>query len=118
MGRYSAARDLDLSTKAKWYVVANRTEAVIYEDNDEQKFKFVNRLENKSGAKTETELSSDKPGKVISRGGSKTIHHSLDSRFHKHEESAKKFARRIAVQVERAYREKRFRNLILAAEPH
>lgn len=118
MGRYSAARDLDLEIKTRWYVVANRSSAVLYEDNNTAKFRFLNRLSNSKGSLFNVDLTSDKPGKTISSAAGGTIHHSLERRATQHDEVAKKFAKKIAANLETAYREKRFKDLVLVAEPH
>lgn len=118
MSNYSAARDLDLNNKKRWYVVANRAGAVFYSDGDGGKFHFIARLENEKGRLTESELDSDKPGKGFSSGGGGTIHHGLDRRSKHHEAAAKDFAGRIAVELEAARREDRFSELVLVAEPH
>lgn len=117
MGKYTAARDLDLSVKTRWYVVANRTEAVIYQDGSDHQFRFVQRLSNVEGKETESQLASDKPGKGSSSAGNGTIHHAL-GRNNKHETAAKKFAGQIVHALEVGKKESRYTDLVLVAEPH
>ena len=118
MGKYSAARDLDLSNKTQWYVVASRTGAVIYASGTNRKFQFLERITNPRGHLTETELDSDRPGRGFSSASSGQIRHALDRRSHRHEEQARRFARLLGKTLERAHREARFGSLVLVAEPH
>ncbi|MDR3606635.1 MAG: host attachment protein [Oligoflexia bacterium] len=118
MGKYSAAMDLGLNTRVRWYVVANRTDAVFYGRGKDKKFHFIDRLTNKRGHLRETELVSDKPGTGFSSAGGGTIHHGLDRRFEQHEQVAQRFARKIAFILDSAYRAENFRDLVLVAEPH
>jgi protein required for attachment to host cells len=111
-------RNFFQSIQPVWYVVANRTEAVIYREGRDHHFQFIQRLSNASGKKTETELDSDRPGRGSSSAGSGTIRHSLDRRFHRHEEMAKRFARRIVRTLEAGNLEGRFGAVVLVAEPH
>ena len=118
MGKYTAARDLDLSVKKRWYVVANRTDAVFYKDTRDHKFAFVERLGNPAGKLTEMELDSDKPGRGFSSASNGSIHHSLDRRSHRHEKVAKDFARKIADSLEEAFKGDHMNEVVLVAESH
>lgn len=118
MGKYSAARDLDLSNSVRWYVVANRVATVIYKDRPGHPFKFVERLCNPEGRKTETDLDSDRPGRGFSSAPGSAIRHGLDRRHVHHEQSAKKFAALIGKVIAQADREDRFGKLVIVAEPH
>lgn len=101
-----------------WYVVASRTGAAIYEDGEDKRFRFIERLENKKGQLTEGELDSDKPGRGFSSGGGGVVSHGLDRRSQQHELVAEKFAKRIAEVLLAARTERRFSDLVLVAEPH
>jgi protein required for attachment to host cells len=118
MSKYSAARDLDLTTQVTWYVLANRTGAVIYRDSPERHFQFVERLTNLTGKIQEMELDSDRPGRAFSSAPGGQVRHSLDRRNNRHEASARRFASQIGNVLEAAYREERFNELVLVAEPH
>lgn len=107
----------NLDLKKKWYVVANRTEAVIYREGSEHTFEFVNRISNPAGAEQEQNLDSDKPGRGFSSAQG-SIHHSLDRHSHRHEDVAKKFALKIGKLLEDAKRDGEFTELVFAAEPH
>lgn len=102
----------------KWYVVANRTGAVIYQEAAGEKGRFVCRLTNPSGSFTESDLDSDKPGRKFSsvRGG--TPHHGLERRSNRHEEIAKRFAAEISRRLVAGRADHLYSELILAAEPH
>lgn len=118
VSKYSAKHYLDLINKDRWYIIANRTKAVVYINGSDQKFHFVERISNIQGCLSETELDSDKPGRIFSSAANGCFHHSLDRRHHRHEHVAKKFAKEIATFLERAQRELRFGTLVLVAEPH
>src|SRR5690242_1121237 len=96
MGKYSAARDLDLTNRTIWYVLASRGEAAFYADRPESEFDFIDRLTNKRGARHEIDLVSDRRGRIASSAGGGTIRHAVGGDSVHHEESAKKFARKIA----------------------
>jgi protein required for attachment to host cells len=101
-----------------WYVLANRTDAVFYEDFGDQKFRFKERMKNKKGHLTEGQLDSDRPGSGVSSAASGSIRHSLDRTFHHHEQVASRFATGIARFLSRKQRAGLFDSLILVAEPH
>ena len=118
MGKYSAARDLDLSIKDRWYLVANRSDAVIYRDRRGRPFEFVERFLNPSARLTESELVSDRPGRTFSSVRGSSVHNSLDQRYIHHERSAELFAKKLAGVLDRALHEERFSELVVVAEPH
>lgn len=118
MGKYSAARDLNLANNTRWYVVASRTDAAIYKDGPDQKFQVVDRFSNAKGALLESEMVSDRQGRVFSTGGGGIFHHTLDRRDHHHELAARRFAKKIAKVIMAAYQEHRMGNVVLVAEPH
>ncbi|MBU6153522.1 MAG: host attachment protein [Bdellovibrionales bacterium] len=101
-----------------WYVLANRSDAVFYEDHKDQKFKFKERLKNRKGHLTEGQLDSDRPGSGFSSAGGGTIRHGLDRTFQHHERVASAFANVIANLLARRKREGALDALILVAEPH
>jgi protein required for attachment to host cells len=101
-----------------WYVLANLSGAVIYEDFRDQKFKFIERMRNSRGRLTEGQMDSDRPGRGFSSAGSGTIRHGLDRTFHHHEQDAVRFARTIANHLTRKNKEEAFQSLVLVAEPH
>lgn len=118
MGKYSAARDLDLSVKTRWYVVANRVEAVLYRDRPEHPFEFVERLSNPKGRLTEAELDSDRPGRSFSSAPGSTVRHGLDQRHVHHEQAAVQFAHHIGQVLWHALLDHQFARLVIVAEPH
>lgn len=111
----------DTPDRAPWkkrrYLVANRTDAVIYAENEDGGLHFVRRLRNPSGRRHENTLVSDRPGSVQSSAG-KTIRHALDRNSLHHEEKAKKFAARIVRNLWKEHEHGDCQGLILVAEPH
>jgi protein required for attachment to host cells len=114
-GNFKSPSPIVFSSSVRWYVLANRSEAVIYKDTDSDKFKFVQRLNDPKGKLKESELDSDRPGRGNS-GGSASF--SLDRTFHHHEVEAREFAKKIAVSVTEATRDGRVDEIVLACEPH
>jgi protein required for attachment to host cells len=121
MGRYTAARDLDLRVRKTWYLVANRAEARIYEDVPRRGFGLVSKLDNPEARLMESDLDSDRPGSVVSsspgRNGRGTFKHGLGRGSVHKENLALRFAGRINRQLEQGAHEARFVDLVLVAEP-
>jgi len=117
MGKHALTPNMNLGTKVRWYLVASRTEAVIYEDNADKKFAFVERISNPDGQLKESELDSDKPGTGFSSAAGGGIHHALDRRSSRHEQVAKKFALKVAKALDLGSRKRKVDDLIIAAEP-
>lgn len=101
---------------AQWVVVANRTSAVFYLNGSDQKFHFVGRLSNKKGRRTDHELVADRPGRVFASGGG-SLRHALEAPQSRKEHIAHGFAGRIAATLDEGLRLKRFKTLVLVAEP-
>jgi len=101
-----------------WYVLANRTHAVFYEETRNQEFKFRHRMKNPKGHLTEGQLDSDRPGSGISSAAGGTIRHGLDRTFHHHEQNALRFAHAISSRLLEEKRQDSFQGLVLVAEPH
>ncbi len=119
MGRSSAARFLDMSQKTQWVVVATRTRAVFYSvDHRGEKLQFIKRLSNEEGRFADSKLGSSRPGTGFSSAAGGTIHHALDRGFTRHEIVARRFARKIADELSVDRRQRRFRDVVLVAEPH
>jgi len=105
-------------TKIRWYLLANRVSAVLYEDLPEAPFSFVERMKNPKGHALEGQLDSDRPGMMRSSAGGGTIHHGMDKTFQHHERAAQKFAKAIAHKLLEKKRKQKFTELVIAAEPH
>ncbi len=103
---------------SRWYVFANRTEAVFYRDLPEHRFLFINRIKNPKGHLLEGEMDSDRPGTGMSSAGGGTIRHGLDRTFMHHEQNAERFAGVIARALTSAERALAFNELVIIAEPH
>jgi protein required for attachment to host cells len=111
-------RFLPADAPKRWYVVASRVEATVYQDSNGKKFETVKTMLNPDGAKFESELDSDRPGRGTSSAGGGTIRHSLDRRFDHKEKSATNFASLIAKTLGSAASRKEVTELVIAAEPH
>ena len=118
MKRYTSIDMFDPKKLQNWFVVANRIEATIYSEEKDHQFHFINRLLNPNGSLLESELDSDKPGTGLSSSGAGTIHHSLDHHFHKHEQTAIRFAIRIGKFLSVAAKKNLFKEITIVAEPH
>ncbi|MBI3556262.1 MAG: host attachment protein [Deltaproteobacteria bacterium] len=117
MNKQSPAQYLNLGSKVTFYVVASRTEAVFFSVGDEQAFRFVERLSDEKGALHESELVSDRPGRGLSSAGNGVVRHAVGHGETHREQLAKKFAARIAAALDTARAQKRFTEVVLAAEP-
>lgn len=100
------------------YLIANRTDAVIYAEKEGGGLAFLRRLRNPSGRRHERDLVADKPGTGRSSAGNGTIHHALDRNSMRHERSAEAFAAVVARAIGRECEESTCRGLVLVAEPH
>jgi len=94
MGKYSAARDLDLVNHTRWYLIANRGAGVIYRDRPGQAFEFVERFVDHGH------------GRLAEKDGDAA-----------HSQAAAHFAQRIAKTLEVAATGQRFGRLVVIAEP-
>lgn len=111
-------RFLGSLAEKRWYIVANRSEAVFYRERKDHLLQFVKRLSNPLGRKTEKELVSDRPGRGFSSSANGSIRHALDRRSNHHEKSARDFARQIAKFLNSAQQDALFSELVLVSEPH
>ncbi len=116
MKRYTTTDLFKPKIHQKWYVLANRSDAVIYFEGKDHQFHFVDRLDNPSGHLTEGELDSDRSGSTFSTAT--LFHHSLDRHNEKREQIAIRFAARIGKFLARAARANKFEEVTLIAEPH
>lgn len=100
-----------------FYILANRSGVIFYEESRKVPFHFTFRMTNDEGSKMESEITSDRPGRQASSMGfgNRTA---LEPQTKKHEVIAQKFAAQIAEVITVAHRTNKFGRLILAAEPH
>lgn len=117
MGRVGIPKGFDPQRIRHWYLVANRKEAVLYEGQPGNDFRFLRRLENPQGKLTERELVADRPGRVFASARSGT-RHAYEPRSLYHEEVARQFARRIGKVLEKDALQEEFSDLVILAEPH
>jgi protein required for attachment to host cells len=117
-GNYERITVRPKKAKHRWYVLANRVGAVIYEDLPDAPFHFVERMTNPKGHALEGQLDSDRPGMMRSSAGNGTIHHGMDKTFRHHERAAAFFAKAIARKLLAKKRTGKFTEIVIAAEPH
>ncbi len=103
--------------KKNWYVLANRSESVIYASDAREPMRFIARLENPAGKLTEKELTSDRPGRGASSAGNGSVRHGLDKREHQHEKVAREFAKQVAIAIDQAVAQHAMEDWVLVAEP-
>lgn len=102
-----------------WVVVFNRTEAKIYQHTAANKpLTLVRRLENPLGREKNRAMTTDKPGRELTRFGSTKIGHSLNSELDPHEDAAIQFMRTLASSLELDRAKGSFERLTLVADPH
>ena len=106
------------SLPVTWFVLSNRTQTNVYVEGEDRKLHFVSQFLNLEGSLKEKAFDSDRPGSSVSSAGRGSIHHGLDRTFDHKEESAIKFGKRIAENLQRSLNEQLFDELILVAEPH
>ncbi len=116
MGKIMLPKGFNPQVTRRWYLVANRTEALIYEGPLNGSFHYVKRLKNKKGKLREGEFSSDRIGRVFasSRSG---IRHGLEPRTLRHEIVAADFAKKIAMVIDKAVLREECSDLVVLAEP-
>lgn len=102
----------------RWYVVANRTDAIIYRDGENKKFQPVEHLLNPEGNRKERDLDSDRPGKSNSNAPHTAYKHPMVSEHQRHDETVRKFSNRISRTLDSARSQGQFDELVLVAEPH
>jgi protein required for attachment to host cells len=118
MGKVTLPRGFDPKLITHWYLVANRTEAVIYEGKLNGSFHFVKRFENPRGSLAEKELGGGKPGRSFSSARGSGVRHGLAPRTFQHEEVAVQFARKIGRAMDAAALKNEMSSLVVIAEPH
>jgi len=113
---------LDLTVRKTWYLVANRSEARIFQDQPRRGFGLVSTIENPEARLPEAEFDSDRPGRIFSsttagRGTHTTIKHGLGRGPVRKEGEAIKFATQIVRYLEQEAQQRSFEGLVLVAEP-
>jgi protein required for attachment to host cells len=109
---------IEFKPNVRWYLVANRAEAVIYRSSKDVKFKFVERFKHPESRVLEGDLDSDRPGTGFSSAGGGTIRHGLDRTFFHHEQASRQFAKILARHLDRTASEELYSELVLVSEPH
>jgi protein required for attachment to host cells len=118
MGKVNAPQGFEPKFIRHWYMVANRTEALVYEGNLRQGFRFVKRYRNPKGRLLERDLEGDRPGRSFSSARGSSIRHGLEPHSHRHETVAIQFARYLARTLDEAVLKSSLTDLVVMAEPH
>lgn len=119
MSKYAPSRDLDLSVRIKWVVVASRIGARVFKDRPGERCALMETIDNPEGRAQEADLTSDRPGRNFSANArDSNSRHSLDAKTSQHEIHAERFAALLADRMDLAFKNERFSELVLVAEPH
>ena len=88
--------------RIRWYVVANRTRARFYQSSTVSSFRLIKEILNPHGRVKERSLDSDRPGIGFSSASRGDIHHAFGRRNTRHEETARRFSKKIALFLKSA----------------
>lgn len=111
-------RHLNIQTIKRWFVLANRKEATIYQEMAHEEFVFVDRLPNTHDAARMQDTVSDSPGRGFSSTGSGTIRHALDrAERNRQDQPLRLFASEISRYIESARKSRRMTQAVMIAEP-
>ncbi len=116
VGTSRSVRPPPPGTRRRWYVLANRTEAVFYEEGP-ARFSFIRRLSHPEGRLSERMVTSDRPGRGFSSAGNGSIRHALDRGLKHPDGVARAFAQLIAETLDEAHQKQSFTELVLVSEP-
>jgi protein required for attachment to host cells len=97
-----------------WIVIGHRAGARILR-HTRTGFRLVSEISHDTGRLKDSEIYSDRPGRVFDRTGSGR--HAISSEETAHEHDATVFAREIAEKLRVARHQQRFDRLVLVAEP-
>lgn len=121
MGKVTLPKGFDPHGAKHWYLVANRTAAVVYEGDLRGGFRFVRRLRNITGHLRDLRLVSDGAGRSFAyrepSNGRRAQRENEASRLVQPAAVASAFARRISGMLDRAAHEAEFTDLVIMAEP-
>ncbi len=107
-----------MSHDIRWYLVANRKEALIFQQNFRQKggeFTFVERFLHPRGQLKERELVSDRPGR--GRSGPDGARYALDPRTSAQDQEAVEFSQQLGAHLIDRLERGAFDELVIVAEP-
>lgn len=102
--------------QVRWYLLANRSEAVLFKKIEGDEFEFLERIRNKKGRRREQELSKDRPGRTVNSVGNNR--HSLGNENAHHEHTGEIFAKHLVEHLAHEKNNGRYDELVLVAEPH
>jgi protein required for attachment to host cells len=101
-----------------WILVCDASRALLFSTIDKDRsLQFQNTIENPKGRLRDSELRSDKPGRVRSRGDASAVS-AIDSHTEAQEVEAQRFARTLGQYLTDAKNRNEFEKLHLVAPPH
>lgn len=102
----------------KWVVVANRVEArVFHQGRPRNKLKLLKTFLNPDGRLHKRELDADRPGTAAGRIGRSVLRPYKLEKGDSHEQTAVKFAKKIANYIKKERQNKNFDEVVVIAEP-
>ena len=105
------------NAKQVWVVVANRTEARIFEQTS-QNLLLINKIEHSEGRALNQELKEGKPGLSFSSWSGSHSRHPMGTDHPPHEQDAIRFSQTVYKLLHKGNNENLIGGLILVAEPH
>ncbi|MBI4818660.1 MAG: host attachment protein [Deltaproteobacteria bacterium] len=98
-----------------WVLVASRVGARIYSAAHGRAPSMLEEIEHPEGRRRDSELDSDRPGRIFGRmGGGR---HALGGSEDSHEHSAVTFAKDLAMRLQKGRADGKYQRLFLVAEP-
>jgi len=105
------------SVPNRWFLTADRIQAVVHRTGEKHRLEFVFRLSNPEGRSLESELDSDRPGRTGHSSPGDRTRHALDQHAKKHAQVGRVFAREIGARLAQELRAGKFDELVVMAEP-
>ncbi len=118
MGKVTIPKGFDPTPIRHWFLVANRSEARVYDGLPGKGFRFLKKLTNPKARMADAELLSDKPGKSFSSARGSGISHGFAPHSDHHEVVAQDFARKVCRALRKDVLSGEVTRLTLVAEPH
>lgn len=103
-----------------WILVANRTEAKIfeYQNKNDSRVQYVTKLENPRGRLRAGDINADKPGDWKSLMGAGTQLTKLEKQQTPTDRVAQEFAKKVTEFLDSELKQQKFNNLVLISDPH
>lgn len=113
----SETKELRKPRRVRWYLLANRSSASIYENDHANSFNFVQKLSFSMGRLKDRIFNLDRPGKHMMKVGKGSVTHASERGFEHSKDLAKMFAKKIANFLEINENREQFNELVIVAEP-